>query len=213
MSDEVSKKIDQFFSGYGKKKYQKGQILIFAGDNPGCIYHLIRGKVKQYDVTKRGDEIILNVFKPPAFFPMSLAINSVPNPYIFEAETDTELHQVPAEEAVTFLRDNPDVMFDLLSRLYRGMDGVLGRMVQLMSTSAASRLMYELTVEARRFGKIQKDGSVALKINEKELGARAGITRETVSRQMHKLKAENQVLLENGRIIIRDLAKMERHLY
>ena len=42
------------------------------------------------------------------------------------------------------LQANPDVVYDLLTRLYRGLDGLLGRMSQLMAGSAKSRLMYEL---------------------------------------------------------------------
>ena len=43
-------------------------------------------------------------------------------------------------------------MYDGLSRLYTGMEGLLGRIVQLMSGGARSRLLYELAVKCRRFG-------------------------------------------------------------
>lgn len=88
------------FSKYRLRKYAKGQVLILNGEDTDYIYNLVSGKVKEYDVSYRGDEIILNVFKPPAFFPMSLAINKVTNPYIYEAETDIEIRQAPADEVV-----------------------------------------------------------------------------------------------------------------
>lgn len=141
MSVVVSNKIEDFFARYRLRQYAKGQILILNGDEPEYVYHLLKGNVKVYDVTYRGDEIILNVFKPPAFFPMSLAINRGENPYIYEAETDIELRQAPAKDVVEFIKENPDVMYDLLSRVYRGTDGLLGRMAQLMASSAKSRLI------------------------------------------------------------------------
>lgn len=212
MIDDVATKIDDFFARYPVRTYSKGQILVMAGDKVGYVYNLVEGKVKQYDVTYRGDEVILNIFKPPAFFPMSLAINKAENPYIYEADTALKLRQAPADEAVAFIKDNPDVMFDLLSRVYRGADGLLGRMTHLMGSSAKSRLIYELLLEGRRFGKLGKDGSCTIDISEKDLGARAGLSRETVSRELHKLKAEKLVTLGPKHIGITSLPKLEKKL-
>lgn len=212
MDELILHKIDNFFSQYRLRQYAKGQVLILNGDGTDYVYNLVQGKVKEYDVTYRGEEIILNVFKPPAFFPMSLAINKVMNPYIYEAETDIKVRQAPADEAVKFLKDNPDVIYDLLSRVYRGMDGVFGRIVHLMSSSARSRLIYELLLEARRFGKAQQDGTCILSINEKDLGSRAGLSRETVSREISKLKAEELIDLQKKRIRLNNVATLEKKL-
>lgn len=211
MVEDVTQKIESFFNSYRLRKYAKGQVLILNGEDTNYIYYLVSGKVKQYDVSYRGDEVILNVFKPPAFFPMSIAINKAPNPYIYEAESDIEIRQAPADEVVAFIKANPDVMFDLLSRLYRGVDGMLGRMAQLMANSAKSRLMYELALEANRFGE-KKHDTYVLAINEKELGARSGLSRETVSREMHKLIAEKLVEFKGKQLVINNLPALEKKL-
>lgn len=212
MSQDITDKIEVFFSKYRLRKYSKGQILILNGDVTDYVYNLVDGRVKQYDVTYRGDEIILNTFKPPAFFPMSIAVNKADNPYIYEAETDIDVRQAPADEVIEFLKANPDVLFDLLSRVYRGVDGLIGRMAHLMASSAKGRLMYELLIECRRFGKNQPDGSCVLKVNEKELGSRAGLSRETVSREMSKLIRDKLVRAKPGQITIKNLSVFEAHL-
>ncbi|OGI95103.1 hypothetical protein A2917_01810 [Candidatus Nomurabacteria bacterium RIFCSPLOWO2_01_FULL_42_17] len=212
MTEAVTQKIEDFFAQYRLRKYTKGQVLILNGDEASYIYHLVNGTAKQYDVTYRGDEIILNIYKPPAFFPMSLAINKTPNPYIYEAETNIEIRQAPADEVIAFIKANPDVMFDLLSRVYRGVDGVLGRVVQLMGGGARSRLIYELIIEAKRFGKIQDGKSCLLDINEKDLGARAGLSRETVSREIHKLKTEGIIDIHSKGILIKHLDELENKI-
>lgn len=212
MATDITPKIEDFFATFRLRHFAKGQVLILNGDETDYIYHLISGKVKVYDVTYRGEEIILNIFKPPAFFPMSLAINHGANPYIYEAETDIEIRQAPAEEVVEFIKTNPDIMFDLLSRVYRGLDGLLGRMAHLMSSSAKRRLIYELIIEARRFGTLQKDGSYIIDINEKDIGARAGLSRETVSREIHKLKAEKLVEIKSKDIVLKNMPLLEKKL-
>lgn len=210
MSQEVSEKIESFFSSYRVRRYAKGQILTLSGEIPSDVFYLVSGKVKKYDVTYRGEEIILNIFKPPAFFPMSHAINQgMKNPYIYEAASNIEVRQAPAKDVLAFAKANPDVLVDLLSRVYLGMEGILGRMSRLMGSSAMSRLIYELVIEARRFGISKDDGTYELTITEKELGSRIGISRETVSREIAKLKAKKLVEVIGSRIFIKDVSALE----
>jgi CRP-like cAMP-binding protein len=212
MPTDVPAKIDEFFSHYRARTYTKGQVLIFSGDRSAYTYQLISGKVKVYDVTPRGDEVILNIFKTPAFFPVSMALNNTPNPYIYEAETDVVLRQAPNEDVLKFLQGNPDVVMDLLARVYRGVDGILGRVAVLMSGTAKDRLMYELLIEARRFGKQFPDGSCMLDASEKEIGARAGLSRETVSREVRGLKNDGLIAVVSKRITILNVENLKARL-
>ncbi|HSX33295.1 MAG TPA: Crp/Fnr family transcriptional regulator [Candidatus Saccharimonadales bacterium] len=212
MSSDVQDKIDRFFSQYPRREYPKGQILVFADESPDHIFYIVKGRVRKYDVSYRGDEVIINVFQPPAFFPMSWAINRTPNRYFYKAETAVALHVVPADAALGFLQDNPDVAFDLLSRLYRGLEGMYGRLVHLMSGTAKSRLLHELLIESKRFGKQQPDNSYELSVTELDLAARSGLSRETVSREMKKLKASGWVTVAKDGIVVRDIASMEAAL-
>jgi len=210
MNDAIADKIHAELSKYPKRTYPKGQILIFQDETPEYIFYITKGRVRKYDVSYRGDEVIVNIFKPPAFFPMSEAVNHTPNRYFYKTETATEVHIVPNDAALRFLKDNPDVMLDLLSRIYRGMDGLLGRLVHLMSASARSRLLYELLIEARRFGTKNDDGSLMLDITEIDLAARAGMSRETVSREIKQIKASGVLEMTSKGIVIKDLNRLEK---
>lgn len=212
MDAKVADKINEFFNQFSTRQYSKGQILILSGDDTDYVYHIISGKVKEYDVSYRGDEIILNVFKPPAFFPMSLAINKVRNPFVYEADTDVSLKRAPADEVVAFIKANPDVLFDLMSRVYRGLDGLLNRMVHLMSSSARNRILYELIIEAKRFGETLANGKCEISLNEKDLGARAGLSRETVSREISKLRGEGMISIGGKKITIESVDLLEAKL-
>jgi CRP/FNR family transcriptional regulator, cyclic AMP receptor protein len=212
MSSEIADKIHQQFSKYPRREYPKGQILVFADESPDHIFYIVEGRVRKYDVSYRGDEVIINVFKPPAFFPVSWALNRTPNKYFYKAETPVVLHIISADDARVFLQENPDVMIDLLSRLYQGLEGVYGRLVHLMSGTARSRLLYELIVECRRFGVLQEGGGYLLKTNELDLAARSGLSRETVSREMKKLKDTGWVRLIKGDVLVRDVSQLEQAL-
>lgn len=211
MDSIVARKIEGFFAKYPLRRFKKGQILVYAGDDPPGVFHLVSGQVRQYDITESGDEVVVNVFKPPAYFPMSWVINKTPNQYFYETATPVTLRQAPAPEALKFLKDNHDVMFDLLSRVYSGSDGLLRRMAHLMGGTARSRTIFELINECRRFGKDQ-DGIYVIEINESELAARAGLSRETVSRELHKLKEKGLVDTSRNSISIKNLKRLEKEL-
>lgn len=208
MSEDISRRIEKFFGSFPVRSYKKGQILILNGDEPKTVYLLVEGRVKQYGVDYRGEEIVLNLYKPGAFFPMNFALNGGESPFIFEADSDVELRQAPAQEVVDFISINPEITLDLLKRVFRGTDALLGRIFQLASGSAKSRLAYELSIAAKRFGTAEGD-AIILSVTEKDLAARAGLSRETVSREMSKLKNYGLAELKDGQIIIPNLEALE----
>lgn len=212
MPPEIAQKIESFFAKYPKKSIARGEILVFANEDPPCIFQLVKGEVREYDISNHGNEVILNVFKPPAFFPMSWAINKTPNQYFYETIGVVQLRQVPPEDAVQFIRNNPDVMFDLLSRLYRGTDGLLGRMAHLMGGSARSRLIYELLIENARFGQNRPNSKRFIPINESQLSGFTGLSRETVNREMHKLMELGLVAADRHGVVLNNLDKLEEEL-
>src|SRR5207302_1404657 len=106
----------EFFTQFKSQQYKKGEILIRADDDPAGIFYLHIGTVKMYLISRNGDEIVLNLFKPIAFFPMSWAINHTKNQYYFEAMDAVTVCRAPKEEVLAFLKKNPDVVLDLLAR-------------------------------------------------------------------------------------------------
>jgi CRP/FNR family transcriptional regulator len=212
MEDVVAKKLKTFFSRFKYQTYRKGEILVRADDEPAGIFYLTKGHVKTYLITAKGDEIVLNVFKPISFFPLSGVMNKTKNSYYYEAMTELVLWRAPKEDVLEFLKNNPDVLYDLLSRVYRGLDGILTRMAYLMSGNAHARLTAELLIAAKRFGKKNEMNEISLSISETDLSMQAGLTRETVSREMKVLKDKRLVSLKKSVLTIQDIKSLEDEL-
>jgi len=219
METEIAAKIENFFTKFKHQAYKKGEILIRADEDPTGIFYLKRGTVKEYAISKKGDELVVNVFKPNTFFPMSWAFNNTENKYFFEAVTDLEIWRAPKDDVLMFIKNNPDVLFDLMKRVYKGTDGILKRMTYLMAGNAYARLITELIIQAQRFGTYQSSGvdsknkgAVELNILEKDLGTQSGMTRETVSRELKILKEKGLVSLEKNVLKISNLANLEEEL-
>ena len=211
MSDEVAQKIQELFGSAEERRYKKGDILINDTHDPEGVFLLLDGIVEQYDSTPQGNKVTVNMFKPSSFFPMSWAINHTPNQYVYAALTDVRVKCLPAKKVVAYLQGSPEVVFDLLSRVYRGTDALLRRLTLAASGAASTRLVFELLIEAHRFGKHQPDGRSAIAIKHSALAARCGLARETVSRELRKLENE-KVLERRGQVLLLAIHELESKL-
>lgn len=215
MKEELSarEKVDAFFSRYRELHFSKGEIIIFAGENNNNVYYLTEGRIKKYSVNYKGDEITLATFRPPSFLPIAQAINQkTVNRFYYASETDVIARCAPTQEVVAMLQQNPDVMMQLLLRVNRALDEFLGRAVSLMASNALSRVAYEIYIETTRFG-IKENQHYLVELTERSLAARTGLTRETVNREIRKLKEMNAVAVERRGIIVKDLGYLEKKLY
>ena len=105
-------------------------------------------------------------------------------------------------------------MYDLLSRVYLGADGVLKRMTSLMSGSAYTRLITELTIYGNRFPENASETKkkISIKITERDLAAQSGMSRETISREIKRLKDRGLIKRQKDMLVIPDLAALENEL-
>lgn len=200
---EVSEKIKAFFAKYPAKDFAAGEQIVLGQDANPPVSLVVSGRVSQYDISASGNKIILTLYRPGAFFPLLPVLSGRPNKYFFEALEAATVRQAPGSAILEFLRSEPEVMFDLLRRLYSGLDGVLGRMSLLMDGTASSRILFELSIMAERFGSRQNDGSWLVIITQSQLASQTGLTRETVSRELKKLSESGTVTLGKGTICIR----------
>jgi len=204
-------RIEGFFAAFQSRKYGKDHILISPFDRTIDVYHLVSGQVREYDISDQGDKVVVNLFQPPAFFPISIAVNQSVNRYYFETVGEVMIRRAPAEEVVRFLKTNPDIVYDLLKRVFLGTDVMQRRMVHAMSSTARIRVLYELWLDARRLGEKQADGTLLVPIRVYELAARTGLTRETASRELAKLLSLGIKNSLRG-VIVRNLNDLEKGL-
>lgn len=210
MEPDIQKKLDSFFCRFKKQQYKKGEVLLRASENPQGVFYLKSGTVKQYAISQKGEELVVNIFKAPSFFPLSWALHNTPNQYFYEANSTVEVYRAPGEETIEFLKTNPDVLFDLVKRIYKGLDGFFERIVHLMTGNAYERLVSELILYAKRFNR-QKE-NIAIGISENSLAAQTGMTRETISREMKTLKQKGLVKGSGAQLTIVNLPMLEKEL-
>lgn len=213
MNEALQKCLDDFFSQYPLKQYHKGQILIYAHEDPRGIFYIERGMVRKYDVTPDGDEAVLNIFNSKVFFPIEWAVNKTANKYFFEAHTPIDVRCAPIDAFVAYLELHPELIRGLLGEVYTGLEDAHRRVVLLMAGDTHSRLLFELFMEAKRSGEMRSDGSCLVTIGTGDLAQRAGLSRETISRELAKIVQSGDVSRQEGRsFLINNIRDLEKQL-
>ncbi len=213
MDASITLKLNTFFSQFKFQKYKKGEIFIRADSEPLGILYLTKGMVKQYSISPEGVEQALTIYKPQTFFPMMWAINNLPNSYYYEAVGDVEVWCAPKDEVISFIKTEPDVLYDLLGRLYVGMSGLLTRIEYLMNGSAYHRVVFTILNIAERFGEKEiNSNDTTLHTTHKEIAAFSGLTKETISRQSRILQDKGLIENKNHTIHVKNMQKLENEL-
>src|SRR3990170_3991305 len=187
MDKDINQKLLGFFSKHVLQSYKRGEILIRAEEEPPGVFYMINGYVKMASIFENGSELTVNIFKQGAFFPMLWAIADSDNAYFYQAMTSTEVFKATRGDALKFINDNPDVLYDLTRRLLVGMDGLLSTTQQLLYGNAYKRVASAFIVSAKRFGKSFKNKNVLIDIplTHQDIANLAGITRKTTKQRVN----------------------------
>lgn len=177
--------MEEFFSGFKKLSFKKGQTILRAGDSPPGIFYLKSGNVRMYSVSESGAELTLNIFKPKTFFPLIWAIGEIPNGYFFEAMGAVEAYLAPKSQTLKFLKKHPPLLFDVTRRAFVGLYGISARLESLAFDGARSKVLSTLLMLKKR--------SLSIPLTHQEIAVLSGTTRETTSRQLKNLEKQRLI--------------------
>ena len=210
MDKEIIGKLDQFFAKYKSTTFKKKSAIIILADEPDGVYFLREGYVKMNTILANGNELILNIYKPGSFFPMFWALGEVPNNYGFEAITNVKLYKAPRKEVVNYLKENPEVSFDLTKRILAGVDGLLTNYNHLLVGNSNSRVASALLIASKRFGVPTQDEKtlINLKLTHQDIANLAGISRETASIAIEGLLKRKIIEQRKRSFVVMDVGKL-----
>ncbi len=191
--------------------YKKGEMILRAGNPPPGVLYLAKGLVRQYVISARGDQLVLHMFRPGSFFPMTWVLNNTPNTYDFEAATAVEIWRAPKEAVVEFIEKNPEELLAFSRRLLSGISGLLTRLASLVFDQAYPKIVLLLLYLARAVGE-NKGREVILPVTftHKDIASWVGTTRETASLQMEVLERKSLIAYRGRTLVIKSLGKLER---
>lgn len=181
------------------KKYTEGQI-IFSSDEPVTLFaNIISGTVKLTKITDDGREQIVGLLFASDF--LGRAFSHV-NRFFAEAATDVELCVFPSDAFERLVASFPDLKQCLFERTLDELDTARDWMLLLGQRNAAEKVAGFLLMLARRSARLA-DGDVQfdMPLKRADMADYLGLTVETVSRQVTRLKIAGIVEIDSPRNI------------
>jgi len=213
MDTNKTKEFEEFYSKFEIRNYKKGETLIRADDDPQGIFCLKKGYVRQYTISKAGFELTLHILRPISYFPMVWAVNGTPNVYFFEALTPVEVGRAPRDQVVSFIKDKPAVIFELLSELIEDYAESLKRIEHLVFSDAYRRVISILLYIAKHFGEKSGNGIIIHhRFTQQDIATLVGVARETASKEMAMLEKKGLIEYVDHSMLIKNVKKLDSEL-
>jgi len=211
MDTTGSDTLKEFFTGYKLRHYKYRDFVIRPGKLPPGVCYIEKGFVKISTDLESGRELIVNIFKPGAYFSVMWAVGDISNSYYFKALSDLEVRIAPKAAFIEYLHHHPDELMALTKRLTSGMAGLVSNIESFFSGNSYNRVIRILHLCSKRFGATNGEGEMVIEVplTHQDIADMAGIARETTSLILKKLVSSNLITRKNRRYTILDPEKLE----
>lgn len=196
-----------------KQTIARGQVVLWEGDDSVVVATVITGVLKVTMSLADGREQIVGVVFPSDFIGRPFGQKS---PYSVTALSDAKLCIYPRAVFDRFAREHPDLEHKLLDRTLTELDRAREWMLLLGRKGAQERIATLLLAMSDRLSDTGCSAEAPsphfdLPLDRQQIGDLLGLTIETVSRQMTRLKDDGIIALPARRsVFIRDRDRLER---
>lgn len=195
-----------------KQLVARGQTLLWEGDEAMVVANVIRGVLKLSVSVADGREQIVGVVFPSDFIGRPFGKES---PFSVTALTDAEVCIFTRSAFDGFAREHPDLQHKLLQRTLDELDRARQWMMLLGKKTASERIATLLLEISTRMSATDCSpiaphlDRFELPMGRQQMGDVLGLTIETVSRQLTKLKDAQLIELPDRRtVVIKDRRRL-----
>jgi CRP-like cAMP-binding protein len=184
-----------------------GHLLFSQGDPADRFFLVLAGRVNLFALTETGDHSIIEVIDAGHTFAEAAIFGTGRFPLNAEAAPGTRMLEIPAQPFLRRLAERHGLAAKLLASLARWQRRLLNEIADLKGRTPVQRLGLFLLALAQPSGDAQE---VHLPLTKGELASRIGITPESLSRAMARLRLLG--VTTHGRdFVISDPAALRRY--
>ena len=194
-----------------RKRFDRGELLFNEGDRCQGLYLVANGKVRIFKLSPSGREQILAVEGPGSSFAELPVFDGGTYPASASALEDAEVLFISRKDFQGFCLQHPEVGLKVIAVVGARLRRLVGIIEELSFTTVRQRLISVLLRLAHTDGKPSKLGVVIeMPKSHQDLAAELGTVRELISRNLGRLQAEGYLDLQGRKIVVKDLAGLER---
>lgn len=194
------------------KKLRAKDFLFMEGDTADFLYFIISGRIKTYKTNEFGKEYIIEMHKKGDFLGHAAlldgSIGGTKYRLTATAIEDSEVAMIPKQDFYKLIYSNQEVAMKFISFMSNNLHDVEERLVKLAYDSARKRVAEALLFVFRKYQMENKDGA-SFPIHRENISALAGVSPESVSRNLTDFKNEGLIDIDSRNIRILEYRKLE----
>jgi CRP/FNR family transcriptional regulator len=203
--------LDGLRRGMSRRRYGDGEQILGAGAPCEGLHVVIDGQVRLIRVSPEGREHVLGVLGAGATFNDVAVFDAGPSSDSAVAVGPTTVGLVPRPAMMQLIEKHPQIAtaaLRLSSARQRSLTGIVEDLALRDVTQRVARLL--LGCVGRQPHMIEKAEAACEHITHQEIAAMVGSVREVVQRALKSLEADGAIDVERTRVLVRDVAKLER---
>jgi DNA-binding response OmpR family regulator len=189
------------------KTFKKKSEIYMEGDAPQNVFLVQSGEVKSSKAHPEGKELITNLYKKDDFFGFEPILEN--GEYQESATTlqDSEIIVIPRQDFLTLIFSQPDVSAGFISLLCKKVAQKEQQLINLAYSSVRQR-----TAEAllKTWALKEEKEREKLAVSREDLARMVGTASESVIRVLSEFKDEGIIVVDGGKIDIKQPAKLEK---
>lgn len=196
----------------GARTFQRGQTIFLKGDPGDSLMAVLRGQVKVSAVSDEADvrEVAFNVIGPGEIVGEIALLDGHERTANATALEGTELLILPRAAFMPFLERHPTMAMNLIGTLCERLRQTSDFVEDLRFRDVPKRLARRLLWLARHAREdAVDDAAIEVRIRQEDLAEFAGISRETVTKQIGMWRKMGLLRTARGSISVLDLGKLE----
>jgi CRP/FNR family cyclic AMP-dependent transcriptional regulator len=194
-----------------QRRFEKDAVVYLRGDEAVAFYGIAEGRVRFSAGSPEGREVVLNYAGAGEWFGEIGLFDDLPRIVDAIVSEPTTLQVLAARDLLSVCRSDNALLLhfvELFSRRMRMAESVVmdAAFLSLPERLAKKLLMLALDESCSE----ATPRGPAVRMSQDELGRLTGVTRESAGRQLKLWEREGIVVLDYGRVIIVDAARLRR---
>jgi CRP/FNR family transcriptional regulator len=195
------------------RKYSSGELIFNEGDVCTGLYVVQSGNVRIFKSSAGGREQVLAIDGPGSSIAELPVFDGGNYPASAQAVSDSTLLFFSRQDFQALCIQHPDVALKVLKVVGARLRRLVGIIEELSFSTVRHRLIALLVRLGKTEGTRNGEGiSLTLPSNNSELAAQIGTVRELVSRNLSRLQAEGLIQVDNRKLEIPSLKRLETEL-
>jgi len=197
-----------------QRKYGAGEVIFGEGDPCAGLYVVQSGNVRIFKSSAGGREQVLSIDGPGSSIAELPVFDGGDYPASAQAISDSTLFFFSRQDFQSLCMQHPQVALKVLRVIGGRLRTLVGIIEELSFTTVRHRLVALLVRLGKTDGVRSGDGiTLTLPSNNSELAAQIGTVRELVSRNLSRLQAEGLIQVDNRKLEIPSLKRLEAELW